>query len=166
MEEELVRSELSFLGIPADVAHAVAQVLGVTNEAVKVVFHPEGSGLSGGAMDLPSGMTLPGVNELFELPLGVQGEEGVNVIGHDHEADQGDAVGVEVMQGCCDGLGVLGVAQQATAMTGVEPGVQAGGELPMVFGLSLLAPRLGMLLAPLVALLKVGVEEGLWERVC
>jgi hypothetical protein len=112
-----------------------AEVLGTADEAVEVVGLPEGiQGAEAGLVDETARNAFPAlerVGEGFAVP---EGEEHVDVIGHDDVAPEVVALAVEVLQAVGDDLGEAWITQGAGAVRGVEVFVELVGELAVVAG--------------------------------
>ncbi len=125
-------------------------MLGTADEAVEVIGLPEGTqGAEAGFVDETAGNAFPALERVRERFAVAEGEEDVDVIGHDDVAPEVVAMAVEVMQAFGDDLGEAWITQGAGAVRGVEVFVELVGELAVVAGFGDVVPRL-----------RIGGEEG------
>lgn len=117
-------------------------MLGTANEAVEVVRLPEGIELAeAGFVDHATRNAFPALQRVREGFAVAEGEQHMDVIGHDDAAPEVVALAVEVMESVGDDLGEAWITQGAGAVAGVEILIEPVGELAVVAGLGDLVPR-------------------------
>jgi hypothetical protein len=84
---------------------------------------------------------FPALQRVGEGFAVAEGEEDVDVIGHDDVAPEVVALAVEVMEAVGDDLGEAWITQGAGAVRGVEVFVELVGELAVVAGFGDVVPR-------------------------
>lgn len=111
-------------------------MLGTADEAVEVIGLPEGSQHAKARfVDQTARNAFPALQRVGERFSIAEGEEHMNVIGHDDLAPKVVALSVEVMKAVCDDLGEAWITQGAGAVRGVEVFIEFVGELAVVAGL-------------------------------
>jgi hypothetical protein len=116
-------------------------VLGTANEAVEVIGLPEGiQGAEAGFVDETARNAFPALERVGEGFVVAQGEEDVDVIGHDDVAPEVVALAVEVMQAVGDDLSEMWITQGAGAVGGGEVFVELVGERAVVAGFGEVVP--------------------------
>lgn len=117
-------------------------MLGTADEAVEVIGLPEGiQGTEAGFVDETARNAFPALERVGEGFAVAEGEEDVDVIGHDDVAPEIVALAVEVMQAVGDDLREAWISQGAGAVRGVEVFVELVGELAVVACFDDFVPR-------------------------
>ncbi len=128
-----------------------AEVLGTLDEAVEGIGLPEGiQGAEAGSVDETARNAFPALQRVGQRFAIAEGEEHVDVIGHDDVAPEVVALAVEVMEAVGDDLSEAWITQGAGAVRGVEVFVELVGELAVVAGFGDVVPRR-----------RIGGQEGL-----
>lgn len=124
-----------FRRILANVSLHGAEVLKATNEPIKVIGLPEGIEVTETRfVDETARNAFPALPRVGEGLAVAQGEEDVDVIGHDDVAPEVVALAVEVMEAVGDDLSEAWITQGAGAVGGGEGFVELEfvGELAVV----------------------------------
>lgn len=125
------RLQTRFRRILTNVSIHRAEVLGTADEAVEVIGLPEGIlGAEAGLVDEAARNAFPALEGVGEGLAVAEGEEDVDVIGHDDVAPEVVALTVEVMEAVGDDLGEAWITQGAGAVRGVEVFVEFVGDWP------------------------------------
>lgn len=118
-----------------------SEMLRTADEAVKVIGLPEGiQGAEAGFVDETAGNTFPALPRVRQGFVGAEGEEDMDVIGHDGVAPEVVALAVEMMEAVGDDLSEAWITQGAGAVGGVEVFVELVGEVAVVAGFSDVVP--------------------------
>ena len=112
-------------GVGADVVEGVVEVFGVADDAVVVVFLPDGAVGFGGFVYLVGGEAFYGVDDGVELVI-VWLYEQVYVVGHYDVGDQPVELAVEVVKAVGNDLSQAGVLEDTFAVAVVEELVNTG----------------------------------------
>lgn len=115
-------------------------------------------------MDETARNAFPALERVGEGFAVAEGEERVDVIGHDDVAPEVIALAVEVMEAVGDDLGEAGITQCAGAVCGVEVFVELVGELAVVAGFGDLVPRWRIRSEKGIASTKPVIEEFTRQR--
>jgi hypothetical protein len=141
-------------------------MLEATNEPIKVIGLPEGiRGAETGFVDETARNAFPALERIGEGFAVAEGEEHVDVIGHDGVAPEVVALAVEVMQAVGDDLSETWITQGAGAVRGVEVFVELVGELAVVASFGDVVPRWRIRSEEGVAGEKPVIEEFTRQRV-
>jgi len=117
-------------------------VLGAADEAVEVVGLPEGIEVTETRfVDETARNAFPALECVGEGFAVAEGEEDVDVIGHDDVAPEVVALAIEVMEAVGDDLSEAWITQGAGAVGGVEVFVELVGKLTVVAGFGDVVPR-------------------------
>ena len=116
-------------------------MLGTADEAVEVIGLPEGiQGAETCFMNQSARNAFPALERVGEGFAVAEGEEDVDVIGHDDVAPEVVALAVEVMEAVGGDWGDAWITQGAGAVRGVEVFVELVGELAVVAGFGDVVP--------------------------
>ncbi len=119
-----------------------AEVLGTADEAFEVIGLPEGiQSTEARLVDETARNAFPALERVGERFAVAEGEERMDVIGHDEFAPEVVALAVEVMEAVGDDLGEAWITQVAGTVGGVEVFVELVGELAVVAGFGDVVPR-------------------------
>ena len=117
-------------------------MFGTADEAVEVIGLPEGiQRAESGFVDKATRNAFPALERVGERYSIAEGEEHMNVIGHDDVAPQLVALPVEVMKAVSDDLGEAWITQGAVSVRGIEVFIEFVGELAVVAGFGDFVPR-------------------------
>ena len=117
-------------------------MLGSVDEEVEVIGLPEGIlGAEAGLVDESARNAFPALERVGEGFAVAEGEEHVDVIGHDGVAPDVVALAVEVMETVGDDLSEAWIPQGTGAVRGVEVFFELVGEPDVVAGFGAFVPR-------------------------
>lgn len=119
-----------------------AEGLGTADEAVEVIGLPEGiQGAEAGLGDETARNAFPALQRVGEGFAVAEGEERMDVIGHDDVAPEVVALAVEVLEAVGNDWGEAWITQGTGAVRGVEGFVEFVGERAVVAGFGDVVPR-------------------------
>ena len=121
VQNVLARPQVRLRGIVADVANAPGKVLFVAHESIKIIALPQRTVVSRQPVDAHRRLSFPGMHDFLQRPLVHWREQGMHMVRHNNERDDVNARSVEVSQRGRDLLCARMAAQNARAMTRVEP---------------------------------------------
>src|SRR5436189_814984 len=114
-------TQTCLLRIPPNVAHAIREVLLVTDEPIEIISLPERSRSLQELIGLACRETFPTANHLFQWPFWILHEERVHVIRHYHKRNHRDPRAFKMIQRLCDDLRTLTAPQQTRAISFIKP---------------------------------------------
>ncbi len=100
---------------------------------IEVLLHPKCSLFASDFVDLPGGMSLPTVQEIFQLPASEWCYKNVHVIGHHHEVPHSTSLTIKKEERLNDHLGKSWIAKHTGALARIEKLMHSATKTPVKF---------------------------------